>query len=87
MWFEAVSFGANSNAGVGAVCMTEVQTAIGRTKYWHRRENCVNRQYHHQLPSFFPKKTDELATMLLMVPEPRKTPATQNTVENYVSGY
>ena len=35
------------------------------------KKTVQKRQYHHQIPSFFKK---ELATMLLMVPEPRETP-------------
>ena len=37
------------------------------SKFWRRREKLCKRQCHHQIPSL---KKKELATMLLMVPEP-----------------
>ena len=62
-----------------------------RSKYWRRRENCVNRQYHHQLPSFFKKTTSYsyyyLCCWWCLSLELRPHAATQNTVTNYVSGY
>ena len=56
-------------------------------KFWRQRENYVKKdntctiiRYHHY-------SENELATMLLMVPEPRETPELLNAVANYVSEY